>query len=73
MLFKRSHAPHFHAFYNGEELIIGLFPIRVIQGNAPARVKGMALEWAAKHQPELVRAWQNCLAARKHAPIAPLQ
>jgi len=73
MLFNRSFAAHFHAIYNNWELIVGVAPLRIIQGDAPGRVRAMVLEWAAEHQEELLQAWNRLSAAQQPLPIAPLK
>lgn len=50
MFFRDHSPPHFHAVYQEHDLMIGISPIRLLQGDAPARVKSMVLEWAALHQ-----------------------
>ena len=32
--------------------------MRVIEGRLPPRVRGLAVEWAATHQAELLRNWE---------------
>ena len=73
MLFIRPFVAHFHAIYGNWELIVGVAPLRVIQGDAPGRVRDMVLEWAAQHQDELMQAWRRLGAAQPPLPIAPLQ
>jgi len=73
MLVIRPFVAHFHAIYGNTELIVGVAPIRIIQGDAPRRVREMVLEWAAQHQQELLEAWQSLGAARSPRAIAPLQ
>ena len=50
LLFDRTFGTHFHAFYGNTELVIGLNPLRVIQGDAPPWVREWALEWVGHHQ-----------------------
>jgi len=45
MLFLRQFVAHFHAFYENNELVVGLSPVRILQGEAPDRVRAMVLEW----------------------------
>lgn len=73
MLFIRPFVAHFHAIYGNFELIVGVAPLRIIQGDAPGRVRDMVLEWAAQHQQELLQAWDRLSVARAPLPIAPLQ
>ena len=41
---------HLHAIYGDDELVIGLKPVRVIQGDVPAWVGVCALNWAREYQ-----------------------
>ena len=73
MVFTRAFTAHFHAIYGQWELMVGIAPLRVIQGDAPLRVQDMVLEWAAAHQRELLDDWIRCGSALPPFPIAPLQ
>ena len=44
MVFTRSFTAHFHAIYGQWELVVGISPLRVIQGDAPGRVRDMVLD-----------------------------
>jgi hypothetical protein len=57
MLFDQTFGTHFHAFYGDSELVIGLNPLRVIQGEAPPWVREWALDWVRHHQNKLRSAW----------------
>ncbi len=72
MLFIRHFRAHFHAFYNDCELLVGIAPIRILQGEAPSSVRRMVLEWASMHQHELVEAWNRLSFATMPQPIEPL-
>ena len=72
MLFVRDFIAHFYAYYENCELMIGLAPLRVIQGDAPARVRDLVMEWATQHQYELLTAWNGLAQAREPQPIQPL-
>jgi len=73
MVFIRPFAAHFHAIYGQWELIVGILPLTIIQGEAPVRVRDMVLEWAADHQHELLEDWNRCRLALPPLPIAPLR
>src|SRR2546430_17385990 len=73
MAFIRAFTAHFHAIYGQWELIVGIAPLRIIQGDAPGRVRDMVLEWAAEHQGELIDDWNRCSVAILPLPIQPLQ
>ncbi len=73
MAFIRAFTAHFHAIYGQWELIVGIAPLRIIQGDAPGRVRDLVLEWAAAHQRELLDDWNRCSVAIPPLPIQPLQ
>ncbi len=70
-MYFRDHAPpHFHAKYGGYEGVIGLNPIRLIEGNLPPRVLGLVIEWATLYSVELANAW-NAAAKGEAIPKVP--
>jgi len=73
MLFIRPFVAHFHAIYENTELVVAVSPVRIIQGDAPLRVRDMVIEWATQHQEELLAAWNRLSAAQRPGAIAPLQ
>ena len=72
MLYKPAHSAHFHAFYGDEEMVVGLQPVRMIRGDAPARARAMVLEWASRHRNELLIDWNRCKTSQIPHGIAPL-
>ena len=72
MLFVRQFTAHFYAFYGTWELMVGVAPVRIIQGQAPERVCELVMEWATLHQYELLTAWNRLASARVPEPIQPL-
>ena len=73
MLIVRSFAARFHAIYDNCELVVGLWPLQIIHGEAPRRVKDMVLEWAGQHQQELLSAWNKLQWGESPAVIEPLR
>ena len=73
MLCARALDARFHAIYENSELVVGLWPLKIIQGDAPRRVREMVLEWAAQHQQELLAAWNRLQFGQPPLRIAPLQ
>jgi hypothetical protein len=72
-MFYNDHSPpHVHAVYRDDELFVGISPINIMKGRAPARVRSMVLEWAALHQQELMDNWQRMRRGDPPAPIPPL-
>ena len=56
MLIDRTFGRHFHAIYGDSEVVIGLNPMRVIQGDVPAWVRAWALEWVKSHHSDYLPA-----------------
>jgi hypothetical protein len=73
MLFIQPFAAHFHAIYQDSELMVGIAPVRVINGDAPEWVRRMVFEWATEHQHELMRNWHRCSRARAPLAIEPIR
>ena len=73
ILDARGLSAHFHAIYDNTELVVSIWPLKIIQGDAPRRVQEMVLEWAAQHQHELLSAWNRCRFGQPAVRIAPLQ
>ena len=72
MFFHPSLSARFHAFYGQWELIIGLSPLKLLNGTAPIRVSEMVLEWATEHHQELLANWERCKKGIILKNIAPL-
>jgi len=73
MYYNDHPPPHFHVRYGGQKAIIAIASLSLLQGSLSPRVFGMAMEWAAFHQAELMENWD---LARQQAPlkkIAPLE
>jgi len=73
MFFNDHPPPHLHAVYGEYELIVGIRPITIIEGNAPGRVRSMVVEWTALHQEALLVNWERCRNAQTPHRIQPLE
>ena len=73
MMRLRDFGARFHAIYENSELIVNLWPLKIVAGEAPARVKDMVLEWAAQHQQELLMAWNKLQSGEQPIAIEPLK
>lgn len=60
---KDHQPPHFHATYGGQEVIVSIRDLEVLEGNIPSKQLKMLLGWAALRQDELLENWE--LAERK--------
>jgi hypothetical protein len=73
MMRLREFGARFHAIYENSELVVNLWPLKIVAGEAPARVKDMVLEWATQHQQELLMAWNNIQSGERPMAIEPLK
>lgn len=72
MYYLEHGVPHFHAQYQGDEVIIGIQDLRRLEGQLKPRAMGLVMEWAALHQTELLAVWdqaRNHEALRKIPPL----
>ena len=66
-MFHNDHPPpHFHAEYAGQQMLVGVNTLAMIAGKLPSRATGLVMEWAAEHQDELRRVWEQ---ARNQEPL----
>lgn len=65
--------PHFHAKYQGKDGVFDIETLALIEGSVQPRVRALVVEWAAQHQEDLRRAWEQARSGRAIDPIAPLQ
>jgi hypothetical protein len=73
MYMNEDQPPHFHAYYAGRNVRVGIDPIQVIDGAIHPRARRMVLRWAGIHLQELLANWM--IAERKGSlrRIEPLQ
>ena len=72
-LYHRDHgAPHFHALYAGQEAVIAIRGLRVLEGRLPPRALALVRAWGRLHREELERAWELARSNRPLRRIAPL-
>lgn len=71
MMYAGLLAPRFHALYGDHELVIGLAPVRLLQGDAPTPVRDLVLRWARVHEVELLNAWTRCQSHQRPRAVAP--
>ncbi len=72
-MFWRDHnPPHFHAVYGGEQIVIDIRTLEVMEGSISRRALPMLLEWALAHRTELLQDWELCQLKQHPNKIAPL-
>ena len=66
-VYYREHGPpHFHALYAGEEVLISIEDLSVLNGRLNPRALGLVMEWAALRKGDLRAVWQQ---AATHEPL----
>jgi len=73
MYFDDHHPAHFHARYQGLDMQVDINRLRVMRGRLSPRAMGLVMEWAARHQKALMKAWAQAVANEKIRRIEPLK
>jgi hypothetical protein len=70
-MYYNDHAPpHFHVRYGEKKAIVGIDPLRILEGRLTPRVFGFVMEWASMHQTELLEDWD---LARRNSPLKSIE
>ena len=72
MYFQDHNPPHFHVIYNEYDAEIEISTLKILEGKLPARVLGLAVEWAELHKDELLVDWNSIQETGKYNKIQPL-
>jgi len=73
MYWREHPPPHFHARYSGDEVLIGIDDLSVLEGSVSPRALGLVIEWARLHQVELQKAWADAQSHQPPGTIEPLR
>ena len=69
---ESHHLPHFHAYYQGQQAVVSLQPLRLLEGQLSTAQWRMVESWANLHQAELIESWQLLQRGERPARIEPL-
>ena len=72
MYFDDHNPPYFHVRYNDYRAIISIKDLAILEGELPARVLGLVIEWAGLHKNELLENWDLVKETGKWFKIEPL-
>ncbi len=72
MYFNDHNPAHFHVQYNDYRAIIDIEKLTILEGNLPARILGLVIEWAELHQNELKHNWNSLITTGNYEKISPL-
>ena len=74
LMYYNDHSPpHFHVRYGGQKAIIGIETLAVLRGRLTPKALGLVVEWAAKHQEELMDDWELARRQKPLTSILPLE
>ena len=73
MFFDDHNPPHFHARYGGNNAVIDINNLNVLEGKIPPRAMNMVIEWAKSHQDELLKDWELAKNRQNPEKIEPLK
>ena len=73
MNWREHQPPHFHATYGGDEVLISIRALEVLEGRIPSKQLKMLLGWAAFHQEELMENWELAEGKQELFAIEPLK
>lgn len=65
--------PHFHALYGGNDALIEIDSLSIMQGRLPPRARRLVEEWASIHRDELMTAWDRAQRSEPFGKIPPLE
>ena len=60
MFFRGEHnPPHIHAIYGEHNGLIAITTLQMVEGDLPAKILSLVIEWTQAHQGELMQMWDN--------------
>ena len=72
MFWDDHNPPHFHVRYGGDQAVVRIADLEIIEGDIPRRAQRLLLEWAELHQAELMENWELCRSLKPPKTVAPL-
>lgn len=73
MYYNEHGPPHFHARYGDAQVEIAIETLSVLAGKLPPRAIGLVMEWASRHQEELMVDWELARQQAELRKIDPLE
>ena len=73
-MFHSDHAPtHFHVRYGDQRALVAIETLTVLRGKISPRALGLVVEWAARHERELMADWELARDQQPLRAIEPLE
>ena len=70
---KKHKSPHFHAWYQGQEAVIGIKDGKVLDGKIPANKMKLVEAWVEIHREELIADWELAVRGEEVFKVEPLK
>jgi Domain of unknown function (DUF4160) len=67
------HSPHFHAYYQDDEVVIRLIDAEILAGSMPRKQLRLIQAWAELHQTELQNDWDLLQSGQPAISVKPLE
>ncbi len=73
MYYNEHNPPHFHARYGDYQAEVAIETLALLAGKLPPRAMGLVMEWASRHQDELMVDWNLARQQAELKRIEPLE
>lgn len=73
MYYNEHNPPHFHARYGDYQAEVAIETLALLAGKLPPRAMGLVMEWASRHQDELMIDWNLARQQAELKRIEPLE
>jgi hypothetical protein len=73
MYYRDHNPPHFHVRYGDQRALVAIDSLTVLEGKLKPRTLGLVVEWASRHQANLLEDWELARNQKPLNPIAPLE
>ncbi|MCH5279455.1 MAG: DUF4160 domain-containing protein [Christensenellaceae bacterium] len=70
---REHRLPHFHATYGGDEVLVLINELEVLEGSIPSKQLKLLLGWAAFHQEEPIENWNLAEKRQELFTIEPMK
>lgn len=70
---KQHHAPHIHAEYAGQKIVLRIPDGEILDGKIPPKQLKFVRAWIALHEDDLMLDWKLAISGTNPLPIKPLE
>ena len=70
---KQHKAPHIHAKYQGDEVVVSIPDGKILEGSLPVSKMKLVVAWVELHKDELMADWELAASGQHPYKIEPLR